>query len=485
MITWMQRHKKWLIITIWISTIAFIGAGFVGWGQYSYGDKAGAVAKVGSVEISRGELEKSYSNLYAQYNKMFQGSFDEEKAKSFGLQAQALQQLINQALIINLAKSYNLKISDKEMVAELETQTYFFKNGVFNKDLYKQILSSNHLSVPEYEKSLRKDLLIQKTLKLLPRATNENEKNIFNTLLSIADKINYKVLDAKNIKVSLKNSDIKKFWETQKQNFKTDKSYNIEFIKQTDLSKKYSDNEVKKYYEKNRTHFKAKDGKILSLKDARTKVVDELNIKATKDTALRTYIAFKKGKYTKGVDNITISNTNNPFNQDVLSKVSKASTLKPYMKPIKIKNGFLIVKLVKIENSKIKSFKDAKKDLLPIYINTKKAQELVKLANNSVKSFKGITSDFITRETISLKKLSKPETQEFLGKLFLVENKQGYVKLNNGKVVLFEILEQKMLKSKKVNQGALVAKLKNNMFNEGLIKDLKNKYKTEIFIKGL
>ena len=33
MITWMQRHKRWLVITIWISTIAFVGAGFVGWGS--------------------------------------------------------------------------------------------------------------------------------------------------------------------------------------------------------------------------------------------------------------------------------------------------------------------------------------------------------------------------------------------------------------------------------------------------------------------
>ena len=66
MITWMQRHKKYLIITIWISTIAFVGAGFVGWGQYTYGDKAGAVAKVGNVEITMGELQKSYSRLYSQ-----------------------------------------------------------------------------------------------------------------------------------------------------------------------------------------------------------------------------------------------------------------------------------------------------------------------------------------------------------------------------------------------------------------------------------
>ena len=123
--------------TIWISTIAFVGAGFVGWGQYNYGDKAGSVAKVGNVEITMGELQKTYSSLYGQYNKMFQGNFDEEKAKSFGLQAQALQQLTNQALILNLAYSYDLQISNKEILTELKTQEYFFKDGIFNKEIYK------------------------------------------------------------------------------------------------------------------------------------------------------------------------------------------------------------------------------------------------------------------------------------------------------------------------------------------------------------
>ena len=33
MITWMQRHKKWLVITIWISTSACVGAGCGGWGS--------------------------------------------------------------------------------------------------------------------------------------------------------------------------------------------------------------------------------------------------------------------------------------------------------------------------------------------------------------------------------------------------------------------------------------------------------------------
>ncbi|WP_416829360.1 SurA N-terminal domain-containing protein, partial [Helicobacter ganmani] len=47
MIGWMQKHKKYLIITIWISTIAFVGAGFVGWGSYSFSSTSNAVAVVG------------------------------------------------------------------------------------------------------------------------------------------------------------------------------------------------------------------------------------------------------------------------------------------------------------------------------------------------------------------------------------------------------------------------------------------------------
>ena len=43
MITWMQKHHKYLVVTIWISVIAFVGAGFVGWGAYSYGDNKGSI----------------------------------------------------------------------------------------------------------------------------------------------------------------------------------------------------------------------------------------------------------------------------------------------------------------------------------------------------------------------------------------------------------------------------------------------------------
>jgi peptidyl-prolyl cis-trans isomerase D len=488
MITWMQRHKKWLIITIWISTIAFIGAGFVGWGQYKYGDKASAVAKVGNIEISMSELQKTYSRLYQQYNQMLQGNFDEEKAKQFGLKKQALQQLIQQALLLNLAKSYDLSVSDIELFNVIKSQKVFYKNGAFDKETYKQVLSQNRLTPKEYESSLRKDLLIKKTVALLPVKSSKNEEKIINTLLNIADKIEYKVLSENMITLNPTDKELKAFWENRKNDFMTEVSYKINFIIQKPLSQQYDNATITKFYQENRTHFKDNDGKILPLENAKEDVIKELNEKATKDAALRKYIAFKKGKLPADTEKkeATLSVSNNPFTPEALKTVEMLSMTKPYAKPLLINNTYYIFELVKINPSVVKSFEAARLEILPIYTQEKKKEKLLALANESIKTFKGKTTDFITvSDAKKLTQLSKTEAVDFLQKLFTSDKKRSFITLKDSKVVLYNILEQKLLTNKHNDGSGVINRLKSTMFNEGLIKTLQNKYQTEIFIKGL
>lgn len=488
MIQWMQRHKKYLIITIWISTIAFVGAGFVGWGQYSYGDKAGSVAKVGSVDITMGELQKTYSDLYSQYNKMFQGNFDEEKAKSFGLQKQALKQLINQALVINLALSYDLEISDKEILNEIRTQNFFFKDGVFNKEIYKEVLLRNNRNLKEYEEDVRKELLIGKTINLLPVKVSKNEEKIIDTIVSIADKIDYKVLNDKQINIDTSDTVLKPYWEVQQQNFMNEVEYEVSYIKQERVSNKYEENKIIEHYNANKTHFKDDDSKLLPLEGARASVIIELNDKATKDSALRTYIAYKKDKLKKDVEILktTISATNNLFGAEAFEKISKLSPSSPYLKPVIVNDEYFTFKLIKINPSKVKSFQEAKADILPMYIKDQKKVKLLELANNSLATFKGTTTDFITNsQAIKLTQLPIEQANEFLIALFSSKEKRGFIALKNGDVVLYNVLEQKLLSNTNTNPNNSIVRLKSALFNEGLIKNLQNKYKTEIFIEGL
>ena len=487
MITWMQRHKKYLIITIWISTIAFVGAGFVGWGQYSYGDKAGAVAKVGSVEITVGELQKTYSNLYSQYSQMFKGEFDEAKAKSFGLKSQALQQLTQQALILNLAKSYDLKISDNELLNEIKTQEYFLKDGLFDKEIYKQVLSRNNLSIKEYEADVKKELLIKKTLKLLPVEAKESELSILNTAINIADKIEYKILNINEINIDVSDSQLKPFWQKIQNNFMTEISYDIKYIKQAKVSKEYDETALSDYYNENKLHFKDADGKILPLDAAKDKIKIEMNEKETKKEALKAYIAYKKGEL-KGVKTtpLRLSASNNPFNEDALEAISKLTPLSAFSKPIMVEGEYITFELVKVNPSIAKSYEDAKTEVTSIYVDEQKREKLLELAKSSFATFKGQTTDFITgNDSNKIDTLDKNDADEFLGALFTSQDKRGFVTLESGNIVMYNILEQKLLTNSSVNQSNPIARLKSAMFNEGLVKNLQNKYKTEIFIEGL
>ncbi len=488
MITWMQRHKKWLIITIWISTIAFIGAGFMGWGQYKYGSKSNAVAKVGDVKITMSQLQKSYSNLYQQYNKMFQGNFDEEKAKQFGLKKQALQQLLQQALLLNLANSYDLTVTDEELFHVIKSQKVFYKNGAFDKNSYKLVLSQNRMTPKEYEQNLRRELLIQKTLKLLPVKTSANEKEIVSTLLNIADKISYKVLSPKEIKLNPTDNELKKFWSGMKENFKTEVAYKIKYVKLTSQTKQYNDATIQKYYTENKMHFRSKDGKILPLNKAKKAIVAELDKKATKKQALKTYIAFKKGKLAADLkpQELTIQESKNPLGAVALKRIRTLSLSRPFAKPLLINGSYYIIMLVKTTPAKTETFTVAKKRVLPLYLKEKRQEKLLALANNSVKNFVGKRTGFITVEDVAkLKSIAPDDALEFLQKLFISDKKNSYITLKDGKIVLYNIMEQKLLTNKHGKKSDVIGRLKNGLFEEGLLKTLQNRYQTEIYIKGL
>ena len=92
----------------------------------------------------------------------------------------------------------------------------------------------------------------------------------------------------------------------------------------------------------------------------------------------------------------------------------------------------------------------------------------------------------ITNEDANkLTNMNVEQANEFLLALFSSQEKRGFISLNNGNVVLYNILEQKLLDRTNTNPNNPIVRLKSAMFNEGLVKNLQNKYKTEIFIEGL
>ncbi|WP_345971076.1 peptidylprolyl isomerase [Sulfurimonas sp. HSL1-6] len=488
MITWMQRHRKYLVITIWISTIAFIGAGFVGWGQYSYGDKSGAVAKVGDVSITSRELQKTYAQLFNRYSQIFQGKFDEEQAKKLGLDKQALQQLVNQALLVNLANSYNLETTDKEVATVLQSQEAFIENGVFSKELYQKVLKQNRLTPVDYEADIRRALLIQKLFALFPAQANGIETSAFETALSIGDKFEYKVLDGAMVSIDTSDAALRTFWEGHKLDYMTPRAFKIAYITQDAVEAGAGEEELQSYYDAHKYDFVGPDGKILAFDNAKSAVVAAVNDKATNKEALKTYIAYKKEKLDADVKIVetTVREDDNSFSAETMQAIASADAASPYLKPKKEHGAYLIIKRLETVEPMPKSFEAAKADVLAAYTRQMRAEKLTELATSSLNSFRGTTTDgYLKRDATSgVQGLDEKETQALLTSLFRSRKAESMAQLPDGKIVLYRILDQQIDPVADANADQAVAQTKETLFSQSLITALAERYETKIFLQG-
>jgi peptidyl-prolyl cis-trans isomerase D len=489
MITWMQRHRKYLIITLWISGGAFIAAGpmfAIGSGSFS-GRGADSVAKVGDIEISVHQMNTSYRQLFAQYNQMFQGKFDEAQAKAFGLEQQALRQLINEALLLNLAEKLKLVVTDKELSSNIAATDAFYKDGKFDKETYQKVLKQAQLNISQYESDVRRSLLLNKMMDIFSPKALPLENEAVSMALYINDKISYQVLDASMIKVSTSEEELKSYWEAHKFEYMSEPSFQVEVVEQTPVTKSYSEDELKEAYESSKHEFVNEEGMIKSFEEAKPDVISALDTEATNKEALRTYISYKKESLDPSVTTqaFSISESSNPFGPDVLEKISKLSLEKPYLKPQEIEGKFLIFKLIESKGSEPKSFEEAKIQAKAALSAEQTTQRLRTLAKNSLATFSGKTSAFLTRESIAkLPPLAEYEAAEFLEALFAQQDKRGFIELKGNKIVLFNILEQKLLAKENKTQEKNVLRLKTSLLNDGLLKKLEAQYPVTSYLKG-
>ncbi len=489
MISWMQKHNKYLVWTIWIATIAFIGAGFVGWGSYSFGSKAGNVAKVGDIEITQTKLNMVYSNVYSQYNEALQGKLDDKKAKELGLIKQAFAQIETQAKILNFSKELGIVVSDEEIVKRLQSIRSFQKDGIFNKEIYNGYLRTQRLKANVFEDTLREELVIQKTISLLSVDALPFEEEAIAAGMNVSDRLAYKVLTHDDLDLVLDETKMKAFWDAQKENFLTDQMYTLSVIWTQSTGAMVTEDEIKAHYDTNSFNYTNETGKQLPFEEAKALAEKDLKLKKTKKTAQKAYIAFKKGKLDNS-EKITLPLGDTRLSNDLWNTL-KEKSVGDILKPKVVADKYATVKIENIVLPQTKTYEDAKEEVSELYTAQAKKEALLTLAESTLKNFDqtdSIQSDFLKlEEGVNLKPLNNQESLQFLQKLFTSSKEKGIISVSN-KVVVYNILEQKLLATDENQTGFVkqtVNKLKQSTFESNLIKMLHKKYPTEVYMGGL
>ncbi|MEA3384296.1 MAG: SurA N-terminal domain-containing protein [Campylobacterota bacterium] len=441
----MQKHKKWLIVTIWISTIAFVGAGFVGWGSYDYGKSNSTVAIVGEKEVPLTDLQNEYSALYSQYQQMFGETFNQELAKQLKLEDAALQRVTQKYLLLNFAEDLGLAVTDKEMVKELVKINAFYKDGKFDKNTYMSVLKQNRRTVAEFEDQLKKDLLVSKVQKLFGTELLDSEIKNISSLLYSQDKVSIVVLDKNDIKVDAKSKDIKKYWEETKDNYKSDKGIKIAFVKVDNI-------------------------------DGKTK-------KEMRKTALREYLSLKKSEKDFSETKVVYDNSEFVTNEDYKNLLDLENN--SVLKPVYIKDSYFVLQKLDIIAPTTLPFEEVKSEV-EIQYNQKIKADMVKDKVSKIKeNFNGRDLGYIQRDSKPyIKGVSEEDVSKFVQQLFASSSSIDSFDLAN-KIIVYKITDTKLATYDKKNDEtvkSIFTNVKNNSISNGLLEQLKNRYEIKSFM---
>ncbi len=360
----MRKNLKTLAPTLWFVIIAFIVSIFAVWGgagRLGEARDSNTIVKVGGEKISADIYYRNLLRRLESLKEQFKG-LNVNFIQQLNIPQQVLDQLIQQAILQQLAEKMKIHASDEELRQRIKDFPVFQKDGKFiGYSEYKKILDWNRISVSEFEKSLRKDIITQKAAQMLTTGIAVSQEEIWESYKNNNEtaKLEYLVIEAN--KMTLKDKptqeELQDFFTRNKDQYKMpEKREAIYVFFETDEQAKMvelSDSEIEKYYKQNSSRFQEPEqirvSRIFFSLEGREK---ELVLSEAQNTLNQInqgedfgVIAKEKSKDEKAQDNGDWGYFEwkrlSPQEQEEIRKLSQGET----SDPVEISDGYSLLKV--------------------------------------------------------------------------------------------------------------------------------------------
>ncbi len=156
MLRLMRENTGSWIIKIILGLIVLV---FVFLGMGSIGSKKGnQVALVNDTPITMDAFRRSHQNVIEQMRQRFGDNLNDELLKLLQVKKMAMDRLIEERLVSQEADRLEIAVSDEELQASLISIPAFQKEGKFDIETYRRVLSRNRLSPETFEPTHRETL---------------------------------------------------------------------------------------------------------------------------------------------------------------------------------------------------------------------------------------------------------------------------------------------------------------------------------------
>jgi peptidyl-prolyl cis-trans isomerase D len=141
-----------LVIAAFVLTSVFVGT------MRDGSDRADAVASVNGEAIPLERYQRRYQAYLDAYSRVYRDRFSPELAEQLGLPQQAVNDLVQEALVVQRARAEGLEVSDEELNAQIQAVPAFQDNGRFSLRRYQEFLKRRGTSAGAFEGDVRREL---------------------------------------------------------------------------------------------------------------------------------------------------------------------------------------------------------------------------------------------------------------------------------------------------------------------------------------
>jgi peptidyl-prolyl cis-trans isomerase D len=165
MLKYMRTHAtSWFIKILLVLIIAV----FVLWGMGRMkSHEETIIAKVDGGYITRAEFDRRYQELYEYYTRIFGQQVSPDLLKGLNIKQQALEQLINAAIIRQGIREIGFRVSEGELRDAILQISAFQRDGQFDRNLYTMFLRDRGWDEETFQRMMRTSLLNQRMAALI------------------------------------------------------------------------------------------------------------------------------------------------------------------------------------------------------------------------------------------------------------------------------------------------------------------------------
>uniref|UniRef100_A0A831UEU6 Periplasmic chaperone PpiD n=1 Tax=Geobacter metallireducens TaxID=28232 RepID=A0A831UEU6_GEOME len=278
----MRKYKQSIVIKVvfGIIVLSFIGTIFLVWGK---GDReltpSSYAVKVDRATISYEEFQRTYYRLRDIYAQIYGPALTPEVEKQLDLKKQALDSLIDAALLRKAARDMGIKVSKEEVQKAIAAIPSFQKNGAFDSAQYFAVLKANRIAPKEFEESQKDELMVKKAqdqIKAKAQVTDDEARKLFSKR---NDRLNIQFAafspDQVKGEIRLSDQELTDFLARNQNDFKTPEQVSVSYVL-ADPAKlagamEITEADIQSWYQKNIDRYQGKGG-ILPLAEVKEQV---------------------------------------------------------------------------------------------------------------------------------------------------------------------------------------------------------------------